>query len=215
MAIGIPSAPLEQTISYAHRVDVLLVIAHPCADSFCHAAAQSALGALVGADHAVDVIDLYADGFRAAMSLDERIAYESVDPILDPLVREYSNRLLRAQILVFVYPTWWSGLPAILKGWLERVMVPGVGFTFDERTGKVRPGLGHVRRIVGISTYGSPRSYVRLVNDNGRRMLTRALWMSCGLRVRRRWHGLYAMDTATDAQRKAFLERIERSMAKL
>ena len=44
-------------------------------------------------------------------------------------------------MLVFVYPTWWSGLPAILKGWLERVMVPGVGFVFDEQTGKVRPGL--------------------------------------------------------------------------
>ena len=53
---------------------------------------------------------------------------------------------------MFVYPTWWSGLPAILKGWLERVMVPGVGFTFDSRTGKVKPGLTHVRRIVGIST---------------------------------------------------------------
>ncbi len=196
-------------------VDVLLVIAHPCADSFSHTVAQSAQVGLVTAGHSVDVIDLYADGFRAAMSLDERVAYDSANPILDPLVGDYAGRLLRAQILVFVYPTWWSGLPAILKGWLERVMVPGVGFRFDERTGNVRPGLGHVRRIVGISTYGSPRSYVRFVNDNGRRILTRALWMSCGLRVRRRWHGLYAMDTATDAQRAAFLVRIERSMARL
>ena len=51
--------------------------------------------------------------------------------------------------MVFVYPTWWSGLPAILKGWLDRVMVPGVGFRFDEQ-GKVKPGLHQVRRIVGL-----------------------------------------------------------------
>ena len=69
-------------------------------------------------------------------------------------------------------------------------MVPGVGFRFDERTGKVKPGLGHVRRIVGISTYGSPRSHVLAVNDNGRRILTRALRMSCGLRTRTTWLGL-------------------------
>jgi hypothetical protein len=69
--------------------------------------------------------------------------------------------------LVFVYPTWWSGLPAILKGWLERVLVPGVGFVLDERTNKVRPGLGQVRHLVGISTYGSPRSYVRSSTTTG------------------------------------------------
>ena len=66
-------------------------------------------------------------------------------------------------------------------------MVPGVSFRFDERTGKVKPALGNVRTIVGISTYGSPRTYVWLTNDNGRRILTRALRMSCGIRTRTRW----------------------------
>ena len=154
------------------------------------------------------MIDLYADGFRAAMSLDERIAYHSDEPILDPQVADHAGRLQRAGIVVFVYPTWWSGLPAILKGWLERVMVPGVGFRFDEQTGKVRPGLQHVRRIVGISTYGSPRRYaVLFVNDNGRRMLTRALRMSCGLAHPDAWLGLYGMDTTTVDDRTAFLDQ--------
>ncbi len=116
---------------------------------------------------------------------------------------------------MFVYPTWWSGLPAILKGWLERVMVPGVGFRFDERTHKVRPGLGQVRHIIGISTYGSPRSYVRLINDNGRRTLTRALRMSCGFRARPTWLGFYAIDTSTLAAREEFAARVEREMAAL
>jgi NAD(P)H dehydrogenase (quinone) len=116
---------------------------------------------------------------------------------------------------VFVYPTWWSSLPAILKGWLERVMVPGVSFRFDERTGKVRPALGNVRTIVGISTYGSRRSYVRLMNDNGRRILTRALRVSCGIRTRTRWLGLYAIDTATESRRAEFAAHVEQAMAGL
>lgn len=193
-------------------MNALVVVAHPCDDSFCHAVAERAVSGLAAAGHHVDVLDLYALGFRTAMSLDERLAYESDAPILDPQVREHADLLMAAEILVFVYPTWWSGLPAILKGWLERVMVPGVGFRLNERN-KVRPGLGHVRRIVGVSTYGSPRLSVRLVNDNGRRVLTRALRMSCGLRVRTEWLGLYGMDGLTDADRVAFLARVEQRLA--
>ena len=191
----------------------LVVVAHPCDDSFSHAAADRAVDGLTAAGHTVDVIDLYAEGFRAAMSYEERIAYESGDPILDPQVAAHVALLQSAQILVFVYPTWWSSMPAILKGWLERVMVPGVGFRFDEKSGKVKPGLLHVKRIVGISTYGSPRPAVWLVNDNGRRMLTRSLRMSSGLRTRTEWFGLYGMDTVSAADRTAFLARIEQRMA--
>lgn len=193
----------------------LVVIAHPCPDSFSHAAADRAVAGLTAAGHRVETIDLYAVDFVTAMSRAERLAYETDDPIVDPQVAAHADLITGAEIIVFVYPTWWSGLPAILKGWLERVMVPGVGFEFDERTGKVRPGLAQVRRIVGISTYGSPWWAVKLVNDNGRRIITRALRMSCGLRARTTWLGLYGMDTTTPAARTAFLADVERRMAKL
>jgi NAD(P)H dehydrogenase (quinone) len=193
----------------------VVVAAHPTPDSFCHALAARAASGLRAAGHEVAVMDLYRDGFQAAMNAEERRAYDGDTPILDPLVADYAALVRRAEALVFVYPTWWAGHPAILKGWLERVLVPGVAFRFDERTNGVRPGLGNVRHIVGISTYGSPRSYVRLLNDNGRRILTRALRMSCGVRARTRWYGLYAMDTATQSDREEFAARIERDMAGL
>ncbi len=192
----------------------LVLIAHPCDDSFTHAAAHTAVTALEAAGHTTDVIDLYADGFRAQMSLEERVGYEGDDPIKDPQVADYAARLKRSDALVFVYPTWWSGQPAVLKGWLERVMVPGVGFYLDERN-KVQPGLKHIRRIVGISTYGSPRRYVWLINDNGRRVITRALRLSCGTFARSTWLALYAMDTTTDEDRREFLARIQKRMARL
>lgn len=191
----------------------LLVVAHPATDSYTRALAERAEAGLLAGGHEVVVLDLYALGFQAAMSSDERRSYDEADPILDPMVAEHAALVQRAEALVFVYPTWWSGLPAILKGWLERVMVPGVGFVFDDR-GRVRPGLSQMRRIVGISTYGSPRGYVRVVNDNGRRTLTRALRMSCGWRVRRRWLARYSIDTSTAAERAEFAAHVEQKMAR-
>lgn len=190
-----------------------VVTAHPSTDSFCHELAGRAISGLRAAGHDVELLDLYRLGFRPAMSEQERRAYHGEQPIVDPVIAEHAAVVRRSELLVFVYPTWWGGLPAMLKGWLDRVMVPGVAFRFDERTGKVVPALGHVRRVVGVSTYGSPRHYVLAINDNGRRMLTRALRLSCGLRTRASWLGLYSIDTATDGQRREFAAAVERRMA--
>lgn len=197
------------------RMHALVVIAHPCDDSFTHAAAERAVAGLRAGGHTVDVIDLYALGFRVAMSPEERRAYHGETPLIDELTREHARLVAWADCLVFVYPTWWSGQPAMLKGWLERVMVPGVAFVFDEHSGKVRPGLRSVRRLVGISSYGSRRSVVRIINDNGRRTIMRALRMACGLRTRTTWLGLYGIDTADDTRRTQFLDRVEHTMARL
>ena len=158
-------------------------------------------------------LDLYALGFAPAMTPAEREAYDTDQPLIDPLAAEHARLVQRAQMLVFVYPTWWSGPPAILRGWLERVFVPGIAFRFDAR-GKVRPALTNVREIVGISTYGSPRRFVKLLNDGGRRMLTRALRLNCGWRTWTTWLPLYSLDTLTDAERAGFLERVEQSMSR-
>lgn len=158
--------------------------------------------------------DLMAEGFRAAMSADERHAYHSDEPVLDPLVATHIADVQCAEILVFVYPTWWSGLPAILKGWIDRVLVQGVAFVFDDHH-RVRPNLTHVQRIVGISTYGSRWAYVKLINDNGRRILMRTVRLSTALATRRTWLAMYRMDTADAERCGAFLQRIERTMRAL
>jgi NAD(P)H dehydrogenase (quinone) len=193
---------------------VVVVVAHPDPNSFSHAITSTARTALLDSDHEVTVLDLYAAEFRAAMSRDERRAYHSDRPILDPIVELHTGIVKQADALIFVYPTWWSTTPAILKGWLERVMVPGVGFFFDERH-HVRRGLTNVRRIIGISTYGAPWLYVKAMHDNGRRTLLRALRLNTALRTRRSWLGLYEMDTRTADQRAAFLHRVDQRMRSL
>jgi NAD(P)H dehydrogenase (quinone) len=193
---------------------VVVVVAHPDPTSFNHAIASTACTSLVRAGHDVTVLDLYAEEFRAAMSHDERVAYHSNRPILDPMVERHAGIVNQAEAFVFIYPTWWSTMPAILKGWLERVMVPGVGFVFDDKQ-HVRRGLTHVRHVVGISTYSAPRMYVRAIHDNGRRTLMRALRLNTAILTRRVWLGFYKIDTRTPAQREAFLTRVEHKMRSL
>ncbi len=109
-----------------------------------------------------------------------------------------------------------GGKVAITCGQTDHKPVePSVGFRFDERSGKIRPGLTNIGHLVGISTYGSPKWYVRAINDNGRRTLMRALRVSCGLRVSRRWVGLYAIDSEGHDARSEFAARVEREMSEL
>ena len=194
---------------------VLVVHAHPSVTSFSRAVADTTEAALRGAGHDVTVVHLDDERFRPAMSADERIAYETPTPILDPQVARHAELVRTTEALVFVYPTWWAAPPAILKGWLERVLVPGVAFHLDPKTGKVRPGLRHVRRLVGITTYGSSRRYVRVLGDPGRRTLMRALRMLCARRCRRTWLALYGMDTATARSPPAFLAQVDDRMGRL
>ncbi|MBA3289083.1 MAG: NAD(P)H-dependent oxidoreductase [Acidimicrobiia bacterium] len=195
-------------------MQALVICAHPDGDSYTHAVLDAAVKGIRRAGHDVTVLDLYAIGFTPAMSLEERRAYRSAEPLLDPMTVEHAALVKAAEMFVFVYPTWWSGLPAIMKGWLERVLVPGVAIRFDD-SGKVRPALTHVKRIVGISTYGSPWTYVKLLTDGGRRTLTRSFRMSGRWRTPTTWLGLYSIDTAGDAERSAFIDRVEHTMAHL
>jgi putative NADPH-quinone reductase len=191
---------------------VLIVHAHPSPASFSRALADAAEAALRDAGHEVTVLHLDDERFRPAMSAAERIAYETDEPILDPQVARHAALVRASDALLFVYPTWWAAQPAVLKGWLERVLVPGVGFSLDPRTNKVRPGLRHVRRLGLITTYGSSRPYVWLLGDPGRRIIMRAVRILCHRRCRRTVLGLYGMDTSTPAQRERFVHEVTDTM---
>ena len=186
-------------------MDIVVVLGHPSGDSYCAAIFDRIVDALEAQSaHSVTAIRLADEKFTTAMSTAERAAYETEAPLISAETKRHAEILKQAEALIFVYPTWWSGLPAQLKGWLERVFVLGVAFRFNNN-GKIRPNLQNVRHIIGVSTYGSPWRYVKLINDNGRRTLTRAIRMSTGLRTRTMWCGIYALDTCTQQQREKFI----------
>ena len=192
----------------------LVVYCHPVEGSLCSAIRDAAVHGLRTAGHDVSVIDLAADDFDPVMPINEWRTYMNREIVDTPEIVRYIEKVQESEILVFVYPTWWSGLPAQLKGWLERVLVVGVAFRFTKGD-RVRPGMTQMRRIHVISTYGSPKLYVRLVNDNGRRILTRALRMCGTKRTKTSHQGLYALDTSTVESRQRFLRDVEKKTASL
>jgi len=192
-------------------MNALVVYCHPVEGSFCSAMRDAAIAGLRSGGHLVDLIDLAADNFDPVMSTSEWNVYSGGTGEIPDGLERYIGLLTSAEIIVFVYPTWWGGLPAQLKGWLERVMLPGTAFVFNEK-GKVRPGLQHIQKIHIASTFGSPWLYVRLVNDNGRRILARAFRLNTSFRTKVSTSSLYAMDTATDESRKNFLRSLEKKM---
>lgn len=195
------------------RPSALVVHAHPSRDSYNHRLAGIGVEALEQS-HEVTLLDLHRSAFDPVMDVDGLDAYRRGDPVSEPLLRSHTELVRRAETLVFVYPTWWMGLPAILKGWLERVLVPGIAFELDDRR-RVRPALHSVRRIVGITTYGSPRWRMVLVGDGGRRIIHRALRMTVPHRVERIWLGLWDTDNSTPSEREDFADRVRRRLESL
>jgi putative NADPH-quinone reductase len=193
---------------------VVVVVAHPSPESYTCALAAQVDRSARDAGHEVTLLDLYRESFGAAMTAEEWRAYSGDHPIVDPQVAAHAELVQHADALVFVYPTWWSGVPSILKGWLDRVLVAGVGFHFDER-GKVRPALTNVRHIVGITTSGSKPIYIALMRDNARRMLGRALRLSCGWRTKTTFLALRGIHNRNDEQRERFLVRVGETIGRL
>lgn len=195
---------------------VVVVFAHPSQQSLSAAICRTAVAALGRGGHEVILIDLYADGFVAQMSREERLVYESDSPILDPLVRRYAEHLAMAEGLVFIYPTWHGSFPAILKGWFERVFVPGVGWALDPVTNKASGGLGMTRRVVGVSTYGTSRLHTIRMADAGRRVVMRNIrFLAPKTKCRARWLGLYGLDRPDPPSIARFLAKVDHTMAHL
>lgn len=195
---------------------VVVVFAHPSQQSLSATVCRTAVAALSRAGHEVELLDLYADGFVAQMSREERLAYETESPILDPLVGRYAAQLALAEGLVFIYPTWHGSFPAILKGWFERVLVPGVGWALDPVTNKASGGLRATRRVVGVSTYGSPRMHSLRMADAGRRVIMRNIrFLAPATTCRAKWLGLYGLDRPDPRRIARFLARVDHAMVHL
>ena len=193
---------------------VLVVLAHPNPDSFSHAIVDKASATLAECGHSVSVIDLYAIGYSPAMTRAELAAYPTSTPAIDPMVVEHTRLLQECMTIVFVYPTWWSSMPAILKGWIDRTMLPGVAFSVHPETLKLQPGLTNGRRLIGISTFGGPRLASLVASDNGSKIVTRSLRAICHRRCRTTWLRMFNIDASTTAERQKFLQRVERTMRK-
>lgn len=192
---------------------VLYLYCHPLEESFHAAIRNEALAGLAAAGHEVDLLDLYAEDFDPVMRADQRRRYHDLSVNRQGL-ESYVARLQAAEALVVQFPTWSFGPPAMLKGFFDRMFMPGVGFDISDPA-NVRPLLTNFHSITGVVTYGRPWWNAVLVGDPPKKTVMRYLWFMAGRKPRMAYLPLYHMNVATPDQRSAFLARVKAAMARV
>ena len=128
---------------------IMVVLGHPNKGSFNHAIAMTAVEALKTSRHEVMFHDLYAEGFDPVLTHEEFTAEE----VSDASVKAQCDEVVAADAIVMVHPCWWGQPPAMLKGWIDRVLRYGVAYTFKEENGQeVGVGLLRARTALVFNT---------------------------------------------------------------
>lgn len=192
---------------------VLVLFAHPLADSFAAALHRAVVESLSGAGHEVDDCDLYATGFDPVMKPAERRAHNTSNPDFSA-VESHVERLRAADAVVLCFPVWWYGMPAILKGYFDRVWVNGVAFHLHTG-GKIEPGLHRLKKLGLVATYGAPWWLIKLVlRDPVRGVIHTGIRGLCTRHVKTRFLALYSIESKTSAATTRFLEKVRRRFAR-
>ncbi|MEC7964039.1 MAG: NAD(P)H-dependent oxidoreductase [Pseudomonadota bacterium] len=187
----------------------LIVLCHPLQDSLNAHLAKKAQAKMAAAGHEVQLLDLYAEGFDPRLSVAERQGYYTA-PFDD------DGALQEVEALILVFPTWWFGLPAMLKGWIDRSFLPGVAYDHDPELKALTPRLHRLRHVVAVTTLGSPAWIDRLVL---RRPVYRALkWgvvKACAPKARFAMLSLYKAEGVAQSRADRFVTRLERHLERL
>lgn len=189
----------------------LVLFAHPCPESFNAAVHETVVQSLTEAGHEVDDCDLNKEGFQPVLTELERRGYHDEPENIEP-VKPYVERLRAAENLVMVFPVWNYGYPAILKGFMDRVFLPGVSFNLTG--GKVRPNLTHIKSLTACTTYGGTKWRTLMNGDPPRKVVTRSVWYACGM-PKKNYLPLYDMNRNTLEQRQAHLKKVRGAMMDL
>ncbi len=201
---------------------VLLVHAHPADDSFSHAIAEAAASGARDGGHDLRRHSLYQQDFRPALTATELSHYHDDGRGVARLaadVRAALDDLRWCDSLILVYPTWWMNMPAMLKGFFDRTLVPGEGGAwrlpppvgagdYGAASNGLVPQLTNVKRVAGFSTYGAPRHIALLAGDNGRNTIATAVRPLFDKECTCLWLGLYDVHGASERVRGAFLQQV-------
>ena len=189
---------------------VSIILAHPDSQSFNHAIAQAAFTELVQHKHQVTLHDLYAEKFDPLLPTAEIPKGAFVPPEVDALCQEVAQ----AEGIIIVHPNWWGQPPAILKGWIDRVLRPGVAYQFlegDEGAG-IPVGLLKARAALIFNTSNtSTEREIRIFGDPLETLWKNCIFGLCGVEVVRR-ELFNILVTSTLAQRQVWLRQVRETV---
>jgi NAD(P)H dehydrogenase (quinone) len=191
---------------------ISIILAHPDKSSFNHAIAQTVSGQLERNRHEVFFHDLYAEGLDPLLFADE-IPRQS---FLPSMIKQHCDEIRLAEGIVIVHPNWWGQPPAILKGWIDRVIRPGVAYKFlegDSGEGVPKGLLSAKAAIVFNTSNTTPEREQNVFGDPLETIWQNCIFGLCGVEnFYRRMFSVVV--TSTEAERKQWLNEVEEIMGK-
>ncbi|MGF1736338.1 NAD(P)H-dependent oxidoreductase [Photobacterium satsumensis] len=187
----------------------LVVVAHPVEDSLCHYLCAQTIEHLKSKGYTINVIDLYRREFQPALTTQERRSYYG-SAFDSSMVEEDIALLVEAESLVLVFPTWWFGFPAILKGWFDRVWAPGHAYDHDKSLGAIKPRLTNLKEVKVVTTLGSPWWVDTFVLWRPvKRVLKIALLGACAPKCHFKYLSLYKSESVSNQKVQLFVKKIK------
>ncbi len=192
----------------------LVILSHPYEKSYSAALAKAVVDGSVASGKEVDFLYLDKEGFNPVMTGKELLAWRSGQAV-DPKVFEYQNRIKQADHLVFVFPIWWEVMPALLKGFIDKVFIKD--FAYVQIPGKLRweTRLPQMRQVTMLTCMSTPPLLYRLIFGNAiHRALFRGTFMKIGVK-KRKWFKFHISPKISDEKRQLWLKNVESYFANL
>ncbi len=198
---------------------ILVVFNHPCDGSFCSAILRSVQNGLEAAGHECDLIHLDKDEFDPVMRAKDLKAFvmahtqpDLSDELLDARVLSYKARVQEAEHIIFIFPIWWELMPALMKGFVDKVIFPGIAYDYNVSETRMLCRLNRLWGITMITTMNTPSIIYRILFGNAikKALLTGTFW-KMGVR-NRKWINLTYVKFCKPRKREKWLEQIEARM---
>lgn len=158
----------------------LIIYAHPNENSLNHHLLQTVVKSLQAENHEIIVRDLNQIRFNPVLSIED-MQGQRIGQVSDDVKAE-QNFILWAEHITFIYPIWWTGMPAIMKGYIDRVFSYGFAYRYDQG---VQKGLLAGKKTVIINTHGkSLGEYERMGMDKALRLTSdTGIFTYCGFEI--------------------------------
>jgi len=193
----------------------LIIFNHPYEKSYCSAILNAAADGIAAAGNSVDIINLDKDKFDPVITAEylDKYRRESID---DPAIMDYQERINNADSLVFICPIWWEAMPALMKGWIDKVITKGFAYDVDKSGAfpKFYPLISHIKEITLITTMDSPGIVYRLIFGNAvKKIFINGTFRKIGVK-NVRWISFDRVNSISNQKRRDRLESIRKYFKK-
>ncbi|MCL3781955.1 flavodoxin family protein [Prolixibacteraceae bacterium JC049] len=195
---------------------VLVVFNHPYEQSYCNAILNSVTKGLEKGGHELDLIHLDNDEFDPVMRAKDLKAFVTASKhpelsyeLLDEQVKDYKDRLEKADHLIFVFPIWWEIMPALTKGFIDKIIFPGIAYNYNEKGNRMIGRLKKLKGITMITTMNTPHiAYWALFGNAIKKALLMGTFWKIGV-PNRKWINLSFVKFVSQQKREKWLTKVE------